>query len=139
MKKVNEEATHIGQQLLIDFYQCNYDIINCVEKLTAILKEAIEICGYQILKTISHKYEPQGISVIVIIAESHFSIHTWPEDNWAAIDIFTCGSMLKKNNIIDFFSKSLGAGNYTTSNILRGNKEIAIQNNEKDIPQIKTI
>jgi len=136
MKNDKEQSTNIGQQLLIDLYQCDYETLNNEKKLTSILKEAVEICGYQMLKTISHKYEPQGISVIVIIAESHFSIHTWPEYNWAAIDIFTCGSILKRNHIIDFFSTSLKAGNYTSSNILRGNMEFARQNMEKKVEQI---
>ena len=55
------------------------------------LKEAADAAGATFLGLVSHKFDPQGVTAIALLAESHISIHTWPEQSFAAIDCFSCG------------------------------------------------
>ena len=60
--------------------------------LIDLLENVAVISGASVLKTISHKFSPQGVTAICLLSESHISIHTWPEQNKAAVDCYTCGN-----------------------------------------------
>lgn len=110
----------LGQHLLIELYECNQDVLNDEEKVKEILVYAAEICGARVLTISSHKFSPHGISAIVMIAESHLSIHTWPEYGYAAADVFTCGTTLKPGRAVDYLVKELEAKNFAERKIKRG-------------------
>ena len=80
---------------------------------------AIE-CGAEILGDSFHHFSPQGVSGVVVIAESHLSIHTWPEYGYAAIDIFTCGTTVQPKKAADVLIEKLGAKNHSLTEIQRG-------------------
>jgi S-adenosylmethionine decarboxylase proenzyme len=84
-----KKLKHI-RELLVDLYGCKADLDN-VEFLTRVLETAAEKMGSRIIKVTSHKFSPTGTTVIIILAETHMSIHTWPEHKYAAVDIFICG------------------------------------------------
>ncbi len=77
------------RQLLVDMYGCDANLDD-VEFLRTTLKKAAAEMGSTIVRTTSHKFSPTGTTVIIILAETHISIHTWPEYNYAALDIFIC-------------------------------------------------
>lgn len=77
------------RELLVDLYGCKVGLDN-VEFLTRVLETAAQKMGSKIIKATSHKFSPAGTTVIVILAETHISIHTWPEHKYAALDIFIC-------------------------------------------------
>ncbi len=78
-----------GIHLLIDFWEAkNIDSVSFCEKALA---KAVKDCGATLLKMNLHKFSPQGVSGVAVIAESHISIHTWPEHDYAALDVFVCG------------------------------------------------
>ncbi|MDH5448114.1 MAG: adenosylmethionine decarboxylase [Candidatus Bathyarchaeota archaeon] len=77
------------RELLVDLYGCKADLDN-VEFLIYVLEIAAQEMGSKIIKTTSHKFSPEGTTVIIILAETHISIHTWPEHKYAALDIFIC-------------------------------------------------
>lgn len=77
------------RELLVDLYGCRADLDNA-EFLTDVLEAAAQKMGSKIIKTTYHKFSPTGTTVIVILAETHISIHTWPEHKYAALDIFIC-------------------------------------------------
>ena len=81
----------LGRHLIIDFSGCSPNLLNDEEALKKILRKAAEEANVKIHEEIFIKFKPQGVSCIAAIAESHISIHTWPEFDYAAIDIFTCG------------------------------------------------
>lgn len=110
----------LGQHLLIELYECNKDVLNDEKKVKDVLNEAAVVCGATVLNTSSHKFSPHGVSVIVMIAESHLSIHTWPEYNYAACDIFTCGVTIKPEKAVDYLVKELEVKNFTLHEIKRG-------------------
>jgi len=87
----NEKIIHQSKHLLLELYKCNYEKLNDESFLRCTLTRAAKIAQATVLNLISNKFEPQGITAIALLAESHISIHTWPESNYSAVDIFTCG------------------------------------------------
>ncbi len=81
----------LGRQLLVELYHCDADRINDTQAVERAMLEATERSGATVINSEFHEFSPYGISGMVIIAESHVSIHTWPEYQYAAVDIFTCG------------------------------------------------
>ncbi|ESQ82421.1 hypothetical protein AEAC466_17525 [Asticcacaulis sp. AC466] len=80
-----------GQHLLIDFWDARH--LTDQARIECALRDAAEACGATILKLILHGFgEGAGITGVAILAESHISIHTWPELNYAALDVFMCGA-----------------------------------------------
>jgi len=75
----------------LELYKCNKEKINDESFLRCTLNRAAKLAKASVLNMISYKFEPQGVTAIALLAESHISIHTWPESNYSAVDIFTCG------------------------------------------------
>ena len=86
-KKLNHRSKH----LLLDLYRCDYAKLNDESFLRCALNRASKLAKATVLNLISNKFEPQGVTAIALLAESHISIHTWPESSYSAVDIFTCG------------------------------------------------
>ncbi|HSG31271.1 MAG TPA: adenosylmethionine decarboxylase [Thermodesulfobacteriota bacterium] len=82
----------LGQHYLIELYECDPHILDDLDAVKEIMLSAAKKSGATILKDFLHKFSPQGVSGVVIIAESHLAIHTWPENNYAGVDFFTCGA-----------------------------------------------
>ncbi len=83
----------LGTHLIAELFNCNEFHINDVKKVEEVMMAAAELSSATIIKPFFHKFSPYGISGVIIIAESHFTIHTWPEYGYAAVDIFTCGDL----------------------------------------------
>ncbi len=81
----------LGRHLILEFYGCTPEALDHKEKIEEILVSAAENAGAHVIHPFFHKFSPQGVSGMVIIAESHLSIHTWPEYGYAAVDVFVCG------------------------------------------------
>ena len=87
----DQKLSHQSKHLLLELYRCNYEKLNDQSFLRCTLNKAAKLAKATVLNLISNKFEPQGVTAIALLAESHISIHTWPESNYSAIDIFTCG------------------------------------------------
>ena len=87
----DEKLIHQSKHLLLELYKCDYEKLNDESFLRCTLNRAAKLAKATVLNLISNKFEPQGVTAIALLAESHISIHTWPESNYSAIDIFTCG------------------------------------------------
>ena len=87
----DKELSHKSKHLLLELYKCDYDKLNDESFLRCSLNRAAKFAKATVLNLISNKFEPQGVTAIALLAESHISIHTWPESNYSAVDIFTCG------------------------------------------------
>ncbi len=85
--------SNFGNHYLIDLRDCDPEIIKSVGPTREIVLRAAKECGATILDNYFHQFQPMGVSGVVLIAESHISVHTWPESGFAAVDIFTCGEM----------------------------------------------
>ncbi len=84
----------LGVHLLVELKDCNKALLNDIRKIEEILVSAAKEAKATIIESRFHQFNPFGISGVVIIAESHLTIHTWPEYGFAAVDIFTCGDQL---------------------------------------------
>ena len=87
----DQKSSHQSKHLLLELYKCNYEKLNDESFLRCTLNRAAKLANATVLNLISNKFEPQGVTAIALLAESHISIHTWPESNYSAVDIFTCG------------------------------------------------
>lgn len=81
----------LGRHLLIEFYDCDSEILDDVAGIEDNMRTAARKANSTIVNSTFHRFNPYGVSGVVVIAESHLSIHTWPEYGYAAVDIFTCG------------------------------------------------
>jgi S-adenosylmethionine decarboxylase len=79
------------KHLLFTLYDCDPNFLNDRIYIENMLYETSRQCGATFLNTVSHQFEPQGVTAVTLLAESHISIHTWPEKKMAVCDIFTCG------------------------------------------------
>ena len=86
-----EKLSHKSKHLLLELYRCDCEKLNDESFLRCNLNRAAKLANATVLNLISNKFEPQGVTAIALLAESHISIHTWPESSYSAVDIFTCG------------------------------------------------
>ncbi len=91
----------LGTHLLADLHGCDARILNDATRLQAAMRHAAEAAGCVILHAQFHQFEPQGVTGLLLIAESHLSVHTWPEHGYAAIDLYTCGAAEPRHAIED--------------------------------------
>jgi S-adenosylmethionine decarboxylase len=84
----------LGRHLLLELNGCNAKLLNDLKRVEEILVAGAKLAKATIIGTHLHHFSPFGISGVVVIAESHLAIHTWPEYGYAAVDIFTCGDTL---------------------------------------------
>ena len=112
-----------GNHLLLELYGCNREKLNDELYLRCQLNSAAKLAKASVLNIVSNKFEPFGVTAIALLAESHLSIHTWPESYYSAIDIFTCGRNMKPKLASQFLIKSLEASNYLLKTIARDNQK----------------
>ncbi len=110
----------LGRHLIVEYSDCERDILDNLDRLEAEMKDAARKAGATIVRSVFHRYNPQGLSGVVVIAESHMSIHTWPEYGYAAVDFFTCGDSVDPYLAFEHMKTRLGARNAQVSEIKRG-------------------
>ena len=101
--------SHQSKHLLLELYRCDAEKLNDESFLRWILNRAAKLANATVLNLISNKFEPQGVTAIALLAESHISIHTWPESNYSAVDIFTCGQNMMPELASQYLIESLMA------------------------------
>ena len=81
---------YLGNHILAEFWECDIEILNNVTLVQQHMEEGVKRANATFVKSVFHQFSPIGISGVVVIQESHFAIHTWPEHAYAAVDLFTC-------------------------------------------------
>lgn len=110
----------LGRHLLLELKDCNREVLNDLDFLRGLLSAAASEAGATVLGESFHQFTPHGVSGVVIIAESHLFIHTWPECGYAAIDIFTCGNSVQPGKAAQKLIRQLGAKSHSILEIQRG-------------------
>lgn len=110
----------LGRQILVEFYDCDRDVLNDEPLIRDIMLEGVRRSGATIVSDTFHTFSPHGVSGAVVIAESHVAIHTWPEHGYAAVDIFTCGETIDPWVIQKYLELGFGAGNVSSMEMKRG-------------------
>lgn len=118
----------LGTHLLVELKECNAKVLSSLKEVQDALVNAAKIAEATIVEVAFHEFNPFGISGIVVIAESHLSIHTWPEYEYAAVDIFTCGNILKPEKAVKYLIERLQSKNPSVVEVKRG---IISMDNEK--------
>ena len=108
-----------GKHFLLELYECNNKKLNDESFLRCLINNSAKLAKAKVLNLISYKFEPYGVTAIALLAESHLSIHTWPESQYSAIDIFTCGRNMKPKLASQFLIECLEASNYLLKSIAR--------------------
>lgn len=98
-----------GRHLILDLYDCDQALLDDYEELERLLQVALNMAGAKILRIFGEKFEPQGVTLLALLAESHASIHSWPELGYAAIDLYTCGDTTNTHRAAEFLKTKLKA------------------------------
>ena len=110
----------LGRHLLLELYDCSPEVLNSLTAVKTALVEAAKRAEATIVDVVFHEFNPFGISGVVVIAESHLSIHTWPEHRYAAVDIFSCGEIIDPSQAASYLVEQFQAGRASCVEVRRG-------------------
>ncbi len=110
----------LGKHIILELFDCDYDLLNEKDTVGDIILESVRISGATLLHPYFHQFSPQGVSGVAVIAESHFTIHTWPEYGYAAVDIFTCGEDIDPDKAVSYLKEHFKAKRIQVVEMKRG-------------------
>lgn len=131
------EYSTFGRHVAIDTWGVDFNLLNDSETLQYHMIEAAEACGATVLSVQAKQFEPQGATVLVLLSESHLSIHTYPEKGFAALDCYTCGETVDPEIAIDHMVKALRPSKVYARKLIRGVGELKVE--EASILKNKTV
>lgn len=99
----------MGRQIIAELWDCNIDRLKDMAFLERVFVEAAEKAGAEVREVAFHQFSPHGVSGVVIIAESHLTVHSFPEHGYASIDVYTCGTKVNPEIAVAHISESLEA------------------------------
>ncbi|PMS20061.1 adenosylmethionine decarboxylase [Trinickia dabaoshanensis] len=116
------ESLHLayGRHVLVDIADTSADLLNDGDALVLALSRAVKAEGATVLGTITHAFEPVGVTVLLLLSESHVSLHTYPREGRAFFDAFTCGVRCEPMNIFQRFADESAVGSYRIIRCERG-------------------
>ena len=117
---------HLGKHLILELWGCESKALDDQEGIENMLVDAVDSCGAPLICVKTHKFSPQGVTGVAVLAESHIAIHTYPEYNYAAMDIFTCGEHTDPYKAIDILKEFLGPKSIQVIDLKRGLMENGI-------------
>ena len=120
-----------SRHCIMELWECTAGFLDNRELIQQAMVQAALESGAEIRNVSFHKFEPQGVSGVVVISESHLSIHTFPEHGYASIDVFTCGERIDPRNVGQLIAKKLGSKRTYEVNLERGLGEINLIDSTK--------
>lgn len=111
---------NIGKHITVDMYGCSFEVLDDLGFVKNAIITAVNEAQMTLLDFTSHKFEPQGLTALALLAESHLSIHTYPELGYAAVDVFTCGEHSRPDKAVAILKDFLKPTKVKTTNIKRG-------------------
>ena len=110
----------LGYHLILELEGCPSAVLDDEASVSRLMTDAVAASGATMIQPFFHRFSPHGVSGVVIISESHFSIHTWPEYGYAAIDIFTCGDQIDMDIAAETLRRGFRAGRLQKMLLSRG-------------------
>ena len=110
----------LANHQIIDFYNCDKDILSNSSLVKSYFVKSAELANATIVSQKFHEFSPYGLTGVLVITESHISIHTWPEYGYAAIDVFSCCDKLDHKRLVESLKGSLKAEKVKSKSIKRG-------------------
>ena len=107
------------RHILFTLKGCPYGLLDDEAHIRNVLANASNLAESTLLNISSHKFEPHGVTAVALLAESHISIHTWPEDGKAAVDVYTCGDSANPELACSIIKSKMGALSHTLEHITR--------------------
>jgi S-adenosylmethionine decarboxylase proenzyme len=110
----------LGIHVLMEFSDCSVGILDDLKCLEVVMEEAALASKATIIKSVFHQFSPHGVTGVVVVAESHLAIHTWPEHGYAAVDFFTCNTSMDYLKTYDYLVEKLNAKSPSYQTVKRG-------------------
>lgn len=110
----------IGSHCILELYGCPASILDDKDRVLAAIREAAACAQSTLLSEVAHRFEPQGVTALGLLADSHIAVHTWPELGYAAADLFTCGPAALPEQGCAHLAAALQAERYDLRRLARG-------------------
>ncbi|MBS7531333.1 adenosylmethionine decarboxylase [Hazenella sp. IB182353] len=133
------EYSTFGRHVAMDAWGVDFDQLNDLNHLESHLRKAAQACGATVLSVQAEKFDPQGVTVLVMLSESHLSIHTYPEKGFAALDCYTCGTTVDPQVAIDYMMDILKPARAYSKVLRRGVGPIEIMETESNVNEEQAI
>ena len=117
----------MGRHVIAELWDCNEGKLNDMSYIEQVFVDAALKAGAEVREVAFHKFAPHGVSGVVIISESHLTIHSFPEHGYASIDVYTCGDRIDPNVAAQFIVEALEAGKNETVEVPRGMGPVEVQ------------
>eukprot|EP00831_Metopus_contortus_P083708 TRINITY_DN9328_c0_g2_i1.p1 TRINITY_DN9328_c0_g2~~TRINITY_DN9328_c0_g2_i1.p1 ORF type:complete len:136 (-),score=28.19 TRINITY_DN9328_c0_g2_i1:348-755(-) len=111
----------VGMHCILGLKGCPSPLLDDEQHILQSMVNAASTAMSTLLNITSHKFEPQGVTALALLAESHISVHTWPESGYAAVDVFTCGETAQPRVACEYLVEHLQAQDHTLTVLPRGN------------------
>ena len=108
----------LGRQMTVEYYECDSATITDAPKMEKIFVNAAKAAGATVISSDFHRFDPQGVSGVVVISESHFAVHAWPEYGYAAVDLFTCGENIDFDTAVEEIRNGMQSKNWIVSSLV---------------------
>ncbi len=126
---------NIGTHCIVELYGCPRELLNDEKFVIEALREATTHGLATLMGEVSYKFHPQGVTALALLAESHISVHTWPEHGYAAADIFTCGDRANPQRASNFLIEKFQAKSHSLTKLVRGPE--ACRDQTGDVPGLE--
>ncbi|PTL39871.1 adenosylmethionine decarboxylase [Alkalicoccus saliphilus] len=127
----------MGRHVIAELWQCSIEKLNDITFIERVFVDAALEAGAEVREVAFHKFAPQGVSGVVIISESHLTIHSFPEHGYASIDVYTCGDRIDPNVAANYIGRALEAGRAEAVEIPRGIGPIEVNHNKSEAAYTK--
>lgn len=114
----------IGVHVIAELMGCGFDTLNDAKMIKEAMLNASAAAKFTILDILIKKFTPQGVTAVLLLSESHFSVHTWPELDYAAVDMFTCSKTCSPNEALMTLINYLKPKKFTTKEMIRGPSDV---------------
>ncbi|RKQ88823.1 S-adenosylmethionine decarboxylase [Brockia lithotrophica] len=116
-----------GRHIAVDLWGVDFDLLKDAKWLEGHAVEAVERTGATVLGVQSQQFEPHGATVLVLLSESHLSIHTYPEHGFAAVDVYTCGEHVVPEEAIRYLIEILKPEKVFGKKLVRGEGDMRVE------------
>lgn len=127
----------MGRHVIAELWGCDFDKLNDLKFIEKVMVEAALEAGAEIREVAFHKFAPQGVSGVVIISESHLTIHSFPEHGYASIDVYTCGHRIDPQVAANYIIEKLGATTVEAVQVPRGMGPVRVEHVQPFKPKLK--
>jgi S-adenosylmethionine decarboxylase len=110
----------VGTHCFAELHDCPHDLLNDAKLISRAIRQAARRAKSELLHEVTHQFQPIGVTALALLAESHISIHTWPETGYAAVDAFTCGDKAVPEAACRYLARTLKAGRVAMVRTARG-------------------